>query len=153
MSWTTRARRFWSMVWKSGTTAVQGSDENTAQCAAESALERLKGSHPELASARKATVRYKLNLAPARSLRSSLNKFREIDVVRKDIQVPGSIVHSSSSITEMPRHLLCCRGPIPSTRDIPCLSGCVPVYERAMAHMMPRGSIPYLNISLYSPKS
>lgn len=56
-------------MWKSGTTAVQGSDENTAQGAAESALERLKGSHPELTSARKATVRYKMNLAPARSLR------------------------------------------------------------------------------------
>lgn len=60
MSWTTRAGRFLSFMWKSGTTGVQGLDENTAQSAIESTIDALKGSHPELANAKKAIVRYEL---------------------------------------------------------------------------------------------
>jgi hypothetical protein len=66
MSWTTRAGRFLSFMWKSGTTGVQGFDENTAQSAVESAIDGLKGSYPELANAKKAIVRYQLHLAPSR---------------------------------------------------------------------------------------
>lgn len=47
-----------SFMWKSGTTGVQGLDENTAQNAVENAIDALKGSYPELADAKKAIVRY-----------------------------------------------------------------------------------------------
>ena len=48
-------------MWKSGTTGLQGLDENTAQSAVESAIDSLKGSHPELSNATKAIVRYELH--------------------------------------------------------------------------------------------
>lgn len=57
MSWTTRAGRFLSFIWKSGTTGVQGLDETTIQSAVENAIENLQSSHPELAGAKKAMVR------------------------------------------------------------------------------------------------
>jgi hypothetical protein len=58
MSWTTRAGRFLSFMWRSGTTGVQDFDENAAQRAVESAIDNIKGSYPELAFAQKAIVRY-----------------------------------------------------------------------------------------------
>lgn len=75
MSWTTRAGRFLSFMWKSGTTGVQGLDEDTAQSAVESAIERLKGSYPELAGAKKAIVRYEIHLAHSQTFRSPLENF------------------------------------------------------------------------------
>ena len=59
MSWTKRAGRFLSFMWKSGTTGSQSLDENAAQSAVESAIDALRDSNPELANAKKAIVRYK----------------------------------------------------------------------------------------------
>ena len=64
MSWTTRAGRFLSFMWKSGTTGVSGLDEPTMQGAVESAIDSIKGSHPELNAAKRAIVRYELCITP-----------------------------------------------------------------------------------------
>lgn len=55
-------------MWKSGTTGVSGLDDNTIQSAVESAVDTLKGSHPELAGAKNAIVRYELCMAPSQTL-------------------------------------------------------------------------------------
>ncbi|MCJ1261253.1 hypothetical protein MMC22_001117, partial [Lobaria immixta] len=54
MSWTTKAGRFLSFMWKAGTTGVHGLNENTSQNALEGVIDSIKGSFPELRNAKTA---------------------------------------------------------------------------------------------------
>lgn len=53
MSWITKAGRFLSFMWKSGTTEIQDLDENIVQNAMKSAIDSLKNSYSKLANAKK----------------------------------------------------------------------------------------------------